>query len=125
MTEKKAPRALGVVPGRGGSKRLPRKNVRMVAGHPLIAHTIMAAQQSQALTDWLVSSEDDEILEIVRQYGAPVPFTRPAELSGDEVRNIDVVAHALEFMEDQNRRSLRHRSAVAADVPYPLTPTHR
>lgn len=93
------PRALAVIPGRGGSKRLPRKNVLPVAGHPLIAHTIMAAQAATALTDWLVSSEDPEILAVAKRYGAPVPFERPAELSGDEVRNIDVVRHALAFME--------------------------
>ena len=96
-----SPRTLGVIPGRGGSKRLPRKNVLPVGGHPLIAHTIMAAQKATALTDWLVSSEDEEILSIARKYGAPVPFVRPAELSGDEIRNIDVVEHALEFMEDR------------------------
>jgi CMP-N-acetylneuraminic acid synthetase len=100
-TSPETPRALGVIPGRGGSKRLPRKNVLPVGGHPLIAHTIMAAKETTALTDWLVSSEDDEILSIAREYGAPVPFVRPAELSGDEIRNIDVVAHALAFMEDR------------------------
>lgn len=94
-------RALGVIPGRGGSKRLPRKNVLPVGGHPLIAHTIMAAQRAKYLTDWLVSSEDAEILDVARRYKAPVPFTRPAELAGDEVRNIEVVRHALSFMEKQ------------------------
>ena len=98
------PRALGVIPARGGSKRLPRKNAVLLAGHPLITHTILATQKSRALTDWLVSSEDEEILEIARRYGAPVPFTRPAELSGDEVRNIEVVAHALAFMENHTGR---------------------
>ncbi len=96
------PRALGVIPARGGSKRLPRKNIARVGGHPLIAHTIKAAQKSTALTDWLVSSEDDEIIEVARRYDAPVPFKRPAELAGDEVRNIDVVGHALEFMEQRS-----------------------
>ena len=99
------PRALGVIPARGGSKRLPRKNVAQVGGHPLVAHTIMAAQKSSALTDWLVSSEDDEIIEIARRYGAPVPFRRPAELAGDEVRNIEVVGHALAFMEARSGQS--------------------
>lgn len=97
MTE--SPKALAVIPGRGGSKRLPRKNVLPVAGHPLIAHTIMAAQKATRLTDWLVSSEDEEILDVARRYGAPVPFVRPPELAGDEVRNIDVVAHAVRYME--------------------------
>jgi CMP-N,N'-diacetyllegionaminic acid synthase len=94
------PRALGVIPARGGSKRLPRKNIAMVAGHPLVAHTIMAAAKATALTDWLVTSDDDEIIEIARRYGAPVPFKRPAKLGGDEVRNIETVRHALLFMEE-------------------------
>ena len=70
------PRALGVIPARGGSKRLPRKNVRDVAGHPLIAHTIMAAQAATGLSDFLVTSEDTEIIEVAKRYGAPVPFVR-------------------------------------------------
>ena len=99
----KCPHALGVIPARGGSKRLPRKNILPVAGHPLIAHTIMAAAGSKALTDWLVTSDDDEIIAIAKRYGAPVPFKRPASLGGDEVRNIETVRHALQFMEDARK----------------------
>ena len=77
------PRALGVIPARGASKRLPRKNILPVAGHPLIAYTIDAARRARRLTDWLVSSEDEEILAVARAYGAPTPFVRPAELAGD------------------------------------------
>ena len=97
------PKALGVIPARGGSKRLPGKNIRMLAGKPLIAYTIEAAQKAKRLTDYLLSSEDEEIIKMARQYNAPVPFIRPAELSTDEVRNIDVVQHALEFMENKKR----------------------
>jgi len=99
MTATRSPRTLGVIPARGGSKRLPRKNIISVAGHPLIAHTIMAAQKATALSDWLVSSDDDEIIDVARRYEAPVPFKRPSELGGDEVRNIETVRHALAFME--------------------------
>ncbi len=95
------PKVLGVIPGRGGSKRLPRKNCKKVGGHPMIAHTIMAASMAENLTDWLVSSDDQEILSIARKYEAPVPFERPPELATDEIRNIDVVLHALDFMEKQ------------------------
>lgn len=93
------PRALGVIPARGGSKRLPRKNILPLAGKPLVAYTIEAAQQAGMLTDWLVSTEDSEIREIAAKYTGNIPFTRPESLSGDKVRNIDVVRHALEFME--------------------------
>lgn len=95
------PRALGVIPARGGSKRLPRKNIIPVAGRPLIAYTIDAARRSKALTDFIFSTEDDEIFDVAQQLGAPTPFKRPPALSGDEVRNIDVVLHALNYMEKQ------------------------
>ena len=72
-----------------------------MAGKPLIAYTIEAAASAKRLTDFLVSSEDDEILEIARKHGAPTPFVRPVELAGDQIRNIDVVAHALTFMEEK------------------------
>jgi len=91
--------ALGVIPARGGSKRLPRKNIKVLAGKPLISYTIEAAQNAESLTDYLVSSEDREIISIAEQYGAPVPFVRPASLATDKVRNIDVVYHALQYME--------------------------
>jgi len=103
--EKKAPQVLGVIPARGGSKRLPRKNILPLAGHPLMAWTIMAAQKAVSLTDFLVSSEDEEILSVARRYGAPVPFVRPAELATDEVRNIETVLHALEFMEKERGKA--------------------
>jgi CMP-N-acetylneuraminic acid synthetase len=93
------PRVLCVIPARGGSKRLPRKNIRMLWGKPLIVYTIEAAKKASHISDFLVSSEDNEIIEVARKYNAPVPFVRPAELSGDKIRNIDVVDHALRFME--------------------------
>ena len=71
----------------------------MLAGKPLIAWTIEAAQKAKRLTDYLVSSDALLILDVARNYGAPVPFTRPSELATDTVRNIEVVAHALKFME--------------------------
>ncbi len=94
-----AVRALGVIPARGGSKRLPRKNIRDLNGAPLIAYTIAAAAGSSMLTDWLVSTDDDEIMAAAHRYGAPVPFKRPAALGGDNVRNSDVMVHAIDFME--------------------------
>jgi CMP-N-acetylneuraminic acid synthetase len=94
---------LGVIPARGGSKRLPRKNIKNLCGKPLIAYTIQAARNASLLTDFLVSSEDDEILKIARSYGAPTPFKRPGHLATDAIRNIDVVAHAMHYMENKNQ----------------------
>lgn len=101
MIEISSPKVLAVIPARGGSKRLPRKNIMSIAGHPMIAYSIMAVRDAELVTDWLVSSEDDEIIEIAKQYGAAAPFKRPSELATDEVRNIDVSLHALEYMENE------------------------
>lgn len=90
---------LGVIPARGGSKSVPRKNITLVHGKPLIAYTIEAAQRSRLLTHFLVSSDDAEIIAVARQYGAPVPFVRPAELATDTAPSLPVVQHAVGEME--------------------------
>lgn len=100
-----SPAVLAVIPARGGSKRLPRKNIMPIKGHPLIAYTIKAAQDATKLTDWLVSTDDAQIAEVARAYGAPVPFMRPAELAYDTDRNAAVIRHAMEFMEAKTSRS--------------------
>lgn len=91
MTE----RALGLIPARGGSKGVPRKNVRELAGKPLIAWTIEAALQAKSLARVVVSSEDDEILAVARAFGAHTPFVRPPELARDDTPSIEVALHAL------------------------------
>ena len=85
---------LGVIPARGGSKGLLRKNIRMVAGKPLLRWTIEAAQASKRLTRWVVSTEDVEIAGIARTCGAEV-LPRPAELATDEADTVAVLQHAL------------------------------
>ena len=92
-------RILGVIPARGGSKGVPRKNIKLLGDKPLIAYTIEAALQSQ-LTKVIVSTDDEEIAEVSRQYGAEVPFMRPAELASDTSSSIDVVLHTLTEVED-------------------------
>lgn len=99
-----APNVIAVIPARGGSKRFPRKNIYPLRGHPLIAYTIKAAQDATKLTDWLVSTDDEEIAEAARRYNAPVPFIRPSSISGDTDRNNVVMRHALEFMEASTGR---------------------
>jgi N-acylneuraminate cytidylyltransferase len=86
---------LGLITARGGSRGVPRKNVRMVAGRPLIGWTIEAAQQSRVLDRLVLSSDDEEIIDIARHLGCEAPFRRPAELAGDTTPSIDVVLHAL------------------------------
>lgn len=102
-------RFLAVVPARGGSKRLPRKNVLPLAGKPLIAWTLDAARASGVLDDLVVSTDDPEIAEAARQAGAAVPWLRPPELATDTATSQTVLRHALEW-------HLRERGPVSAVV---------
>jgi N-acylneuraminate cytidylyltransferase len=99
-------RSLGVVPARGGSKGVPRKNIRLLAGKPLIAWTIDAALAAKRLTRVVLSTDDEEIAQVARALGADVPFVRPADLSSDAARAIPVLQHALAACE------------AAGDAPY-------
>jgi N-acylneuraminate cytidylyltransferase len=94
-----SPKVLGVIPARGGSKSVPRKNVALLHGKPLIAYTIAAAQGSYSLTRTVVSSEDSEVLAVARQYGVDAPFVRPAHLATDEAPTLPVVQHAVSEIE--------------------------
>ena len=89
-------RILCVVPARGGSKGVPRKNLRLVAGRPLIAWTLEQALAARPAMDVVVSTDDDEIAEAARAAGAMVPFVRPAELARDDTPTEPVVRHAIE-----------------------------
>lgn len=90
---------LCVIPARGGSKRIPRKNIRDFCGKPMIAWSIHAAQKSGCFDRILVSTDDLEIANLSQQLGADVPFLRPAALSGDHTGTIDVVVHAITFIQ--------------------------
>ena len=85
-----------LIPARGGSKGIPRKNIKMIAGKPLIVWTIEAALRSSLLSAVVVSTDDLEIAEVARRAGAQVPFMRPAELAQDQTPGLDPVLHALD-----------------------------
>lgn len=89
---------LGIIPARGGSKGVPRKNIKLLGGKPLIAYTIEEALKSK-LTRVIVSTEDKEIAEVAKAYGADVSFMRPMELATDNASSIHVVQHALKEIE--------------------------
>ena len=89
---------LAVVPARGNSKSIPRKNIRPLGGVPLIAYSIAAGLQSRAVTRTIVSTDDEEIAAVARQYGAETPFMRPEEFSRDETLDFPVFKHALEWL---------------------------
>lgn len=91
---------LALIPARGGSKGIPRKNLVDVVGQPLVAHSIRHALESDRVTRTIVSTDDEEIAEVARRFGADVPFIRPAELAGDEVLDLPVFVHALDWLEE-------------------------
>lgn len=87
---------LAIIPARGGSKRIPRKNIKPFAGKPMIAYAIDAARNSGLFDHVVVTTDDQEIAAIARQYGAEVPFMRPPELSDDHAGTVPVIAHAIQ-----------------------------
>jgi N-acylneuraminate cytidylyltransferase len=92
------PDVLALIPARGGSKSIPRKNVAPLAGHPLLAWSIAAAQEALRVTSIVVSTDDEEIREAALAYGALVPFRRPAELAQDDTPDLPVFLHALSWL---------------------------
>ena len=87
-----------IIPARGGSKRIPRKNIKEFAGKPMIAHSIRAAIESGVFTRIVVSTDDDEIAAVAKSFGAEVPFRRPASCAGDQASTEAVLVHALEML---------------------------
>lgn len=92
---------IAIIPARGGSKRIPRKNIKLFNGKPMIAWSIEAAQASRLFDRIIVSTDDIEIADVARQWGAEVPFMRPDELSNDYVGTTEVIAHATLWALDQ------------------------
>lgn len=95
------PEVLALIPARGGSKGIPRKNLLMIAGKPLIAYSIAHALASRHVTRTIVSTDDAEIAEVARHFGAEIPFMRPAELAQDLSPDLGVFRHALSWLRDQ------------------------
>lgn len=111
----KKPEILAIIPARGGSKGIPRKNIRDFAGYPLIAYSIIAAVQSQTVTRTIVSTDDEEITAVSRQFGAETPFLRPSEYAQDNTTDLPVFQHALNW--------LREHEGYMPDVVVQLRPT--
>ena len=92
---------IAVIPARGGSKRIPRKNIKPFRGKPMIAWSIEAARDAGLFEHILVSTDDAEIADVARRHGAEVPFVRPAELSDDHTGTTEVIAHATRWAQAQ------------------------
>jgi CMP-N,N'-diacetyllegionaminic acid synthase len=95
-------RILVLIPARGGSKRLPDKNIRLLGGSPLIVWSINVAKNIPEICDTLVSTDSHEIAEIARNAGATVPWLRPSEMATDSASTTDVCLHALEWYENKH-----------------------
>ncbi len=98
------PTCVALIPARSGSKRVPDKNIRLLAGHPLIAYSISAALQSGVFAAVIVSTDSERYAEVARNYGAEVPFMRPAEYSGDTSPDIEWVEYTLRRLAAEGRR---------------------
>jgi pseudaminic acid cytidylyltransferase len=105
------------VPARGGSKRIPRKNIKAFAGKPMIAHAITAARQSGLFAHIVVSTDDDEIARIAKDWGAEVPFIRPAELADDLTPTVPVIAHAIRACQELGW-SFENACCIYPGVPF-------
>jgi CMP-N-acetylneuraminic acid synthetase len=109
------PVILGVLTARGGSKGVPKKNIRHLCGHPLISYTIQAANRSNTLSDCIVSTDSEEIADISKSYGAKVPFLRPKELAEDDTPSYRVLQHAV--------TTYQHMHNCNVDIVVLLQPT--
>lgn len=106
---------LALIPARGGSKSIPRKNIRPFSGHPLVAYSIAAGLQAKTVTRVIVSTDDEQIASISNHYGAETPFLRPENLAQDDTTDLPVFIHALDWLE--------HNEGYYADIVVQLRPT--
>jgi pseudaminic acid cytidylyltransferase len=95
---------IAIIPARGGSKRIPRKNIKSFLGRPMISYPIRCLEESGVIDRVIVSTDDEEIAEIAIKEGAEVPFVRPPELSGDHVGTMPVVRHAIDWLSDHENK---------------------
>lgn len=95
---------LAIIPARGGSKRIPRKNIKDFFGKPMIAYSIEAALRSDCFDRVIVSTDDPEIAQVAKTFGAEVPFMRPDELANDHAGTTPVIKHAIEWFEEQGKK---------------------
>lgn len=108
---------VAIIPARGGSKRIPRKNVRSFCGQPMIAWSIMAAKEARVFDRIIVTTDSAEIGSIAREWGAETPFDRPAELSDDHTPTAPVVKHALDWLRKEGTEA-EYACCIYATAPF-------
>lgn len=112
---------IAIIPARGGSKRIPRKNIKLFGGKPMIAWSIEAALNSDIFDRVIVSTDDIEIAQVARNYGAETPFLRPDKISDDLAGSDDVMVHALNYFSEMGI-NVRHACCIYATAPF-ITPS--
>ena len=95
---------IAIIPARGGSKRIPKKNIKLFAGQPIIAYSIKAAKETDLFARIIVSTDSLEIADVAREYGVEIPFLRPSELANDFASTNEVVYHAIEWLAKEGRQ---------------------
>lgn len=108
---------IAIIPARGGSKRIPRKNIRLFHGKPIIAYSIDVALKSKLFDRVIVSTDDDEIAEVARQFGAEVPFMRPRELANDFATTQVVIEHAIKCLQKAGQ-NVEYVCCIYATSPF-------
>jgi CMP-N,N'-diacetyllegionaminic acid synthase len=111
-------KVLAIIPARGGSKGIKRKNLQLINQIPLIAHTIEASNKSNLINRMIVSTDDEEIADISKKYGADVPFMRPEKYATDEAKSIDVVLHALNKCSEQFKEQYDYLVLLQPTSPF-------
>jgi N-acylneuraminate cytidylyltransferase len=115
------PEVLAIVQARGGSKGLPRKNLRLLRGHPLVSYSIASARAARSISRIILSTDDEEIADVGREYGAEVPFMRPAELAQDDTLDFPLFDHAIRWLAEHE--NYRPDAVVQLRPTTPLPPT--
>lgn len=108
---------IAIIPARGGSKRIPRKNIKDFLGKPIIAYSIQTALNSKLFDKVIISTDDEEITKVAKEYGAEVPFIRPKEISDDFSSTNDVVKHAINWLTEQGTK-IDYVCCIYATAPF-------
>ena len=108
---------LGIINARGGSKGIPRKNIKELQGKPLIGYSIEAGLNSKCIDDLIVSTDDKEIATVAKEMGASVPFMRPASLAGDNVRQIEAIIHCINYLKNEQRKTYDYVALLQPTSP--------
>lgn len=108
---------IALIPARGGSKSVPKKNIRLFKGHPMIAYSIAAAKLAQNIDRVIVSTDSEEIADAARYYGAEVPFLRPSEYAQDDSPDIDFVKHAIEWLAQNEGKIPEYMAHIRVTTP--------